>query len=219
MSHQFDTRMLKAQRTLIRDAIVAQVAPLLKTSSSGEGYLGAVLPFGAVISGASDDLHLGMLWDLLQGKAPAVAIALGNKNYTAAGDQYRFKGPLDVHVYLVVNSLRSHVARQAGDVVSTVDSKADPGADTILEQLEQQLIGVNLGLGDSIKELRPVAEEFVISDGALALWEARYQLVVGRTIDHQHRRPAQQLDEIVTTHRASDDNSRAPIVITRTEVF
>lgn len=212
----FDTNLAKPLRTLIRERLIAQLSPLLKRNG---GYLAELKPFGAVITGSGDDVHIDMLWDLLQGKAPAVAIALGDKQYTAAGDQWRYKGPLDIHVYVVLQHNRSPEARLAGDVVSEHNLSADPGGDVILEEIEQLLIGADLGIGPTVKELRPERERFVTAIEHYALFEQAYTCVVTRTINPARRARTQQLDEIKTTgHLAPDaDPTRRPITTTITE--
>src|SRR5262249_23626941 len=154
---------------------------------------------------------------VVEGQLPAVAVALGDKPYQAAGEQHRYKGPLAVHIYVVVNSMRTTLARLAGDVVSNIDTTADPGAEVILEALEQQLIGAELNQGARIKELRPVRETFVAASPEFTLFELHYECVVTRTINPARRQSAVQLDELLTRARLADDPTGHETTTTLTE--
>lgn len=177
----FDTGLGKSHRAVIQDAMMQLLARLHRENG---GYLKAIEPCTAVIRGSEDDQSIGLVMDQLKGRAPAIVVATGDKEYKPAGDVDRWESTITCHVYVLVNSMRSQAARQAGDVVSAADPTADPGVYAILEHCEQLLAGCNPGgTKGVIKQLRPVSEHRVDGDPAFELWEQRYIVWVGRVID------------------------------------
>lgn len=180
-SLEFDTGLGKSQRAIVQDAMIELLSRLHRDNG---GYLRAIEPTSTVIRGVDDDQGIGLVYDQLKGQAPAIVIATGDKEYKPAGDTDRWEASLTVHVYALVNSMRSRIARTAGDVVAAADPMADPGVFVILEHVEQLLIGTDPGGTKGVlKRVRPQAEHRIDGDLALELWEQRYTVWAGRTIN------------------------------------
>ncbi len=169
MSHRHDSGLTRAQRSLIREAIVAQLAQLIvatKPEANAEGapedkFVVAVraLPQPVRLEGDSVDEHV---LDALQGGSPAICVALGNRRFESSGsDGRQWLGELDVHVYAVSSHARGMVdGRLAGDTVADGDSTKDPGLEVLCEHIFERLAGWPLTAARA-DELRAVREEFL----------------------------------------------------------
>jgi hypothetical protein len=94
MSHNFDTGLGGAQRTLIRNGAVFLLAGLLKTAG---GYLQAVIPWGGIVRGYTDDQGIDELAIALEGRSPAIAIALGDCTLEPVGiGGFNFTGEIEL---------------------------------------------------------------------------------------------------------------------------
>lgn len=214
--YEFDTGLGKTQRAIVQDAVVEMLSRLLVSEG---GYLNAIEPTSALIAGKHDEDGLGLVYEQLQGREPAIAIATGAKRYDPAGLDFNFKSDLDVHVYILCKSLRSRMARVEGDLESDATPTADPGVYVIMEHVEQLLIGQRPGgnLG-SIKELRPVEESQLGTAADFEIWHQRYQVFCQRTIDKK-RDLTQQLKQINAYGRiATQADTDTPITSTETVV-
>lgn len=218
-SKLFDHALGKPLRALVQDAIVNLLARL---DVANGGYLLAIEPTTTQIHGIAggDEQGLALLYDQLRGRAPAILVTTCDKSYSPAGDSFRWLGKLNVEIYFFVNSLRSRIARLAGDVVSDFDPLADPGIYVIMEHVEELLIGQNPGgtLGQ-IKELRPVAENQIAGDDEVEIWRQVYSVVLARSINDK-RDIDLELREIATYHRLADHQADTdePIVTTETDL-
>ncbi len=182
MTHAFDTGLAIAQRTAIRNGAVTLLSGLLKANG---GYLAAVIPWGGVIRGYTDDNGIDMLFTALNGRAPAIAIALGDRSSKPAGiGGYTFHGPIELLVYYFSNQRRDPVdGRLAIDVVGAASNTADPGLEVMMEHGEELLIGQRAGSTTSIKQIVPVAEEEIRTEDLFTLWVQRYAVTVDRVIN------------------------------------
>ncbi len=198
MAHAFDTALPRPQRTTIRTGAVALLAGLKRPA----GYLQAVIPWGGVLRGYTDDEGIDLLWKALQGRAPAIAVALGDRTNAPAGmGGFNSKGALELLVYFYSNHPRDMEAgRLSPDVVALASNVADPGLDVMLEHAEEVLVGQRVGASATIKQIRLTREEELRTDSGFSLWVQRYAVEVTRTIN-PHRGLAQMLEELRTVLR------------------
>jgi hypothetical protein len=215
VGHRFDTALSRAQRTLVREAVMVRLAALTRARGL---YVRSVLPLPRPLRGEADDEGLGILADLVAGNTPALLVALGRMTYEATGmPAVQFRGSLDLSVYVVSGQARSHEARLAGDATSEARSDADPGIDTVLEHVAELLCGTSLCI-PTVYELRPLSEDEVITGADFAVWEQRYALRVQRDIDAS-RGITRRIREIEAHHQADGAGTANPVAaaITRLE--
>jgi hypothetical protein len=215
VGHRFDTGLGRAQRTVIREAVIARLAGLTRARGL---YLRAVLPLPRPLRGENDDEGLGILADLVAGNLPTALVAVGRMTFEPTGmPAVQFRGALDLSVYIVSGHARSHDARLAGDVTSDVRRDADPGIDTMLEHSAELLCGTDLRL-PTVYELRPLSEDEVITGADFAVWEQRYSLRVQRDID-ANRGITRRIREIESQHVVDGATPANPVAtaITRLE--
>ncbi len=221
MAHAFDTGLARTQRTLIRDGIVELLGGLLHNDHDGElgGYLRAVIPWGGVIRGFTDEIGIDLLWSALNGRAPAIAVCLGDKVGQNAGlGGFNVKADLELVLYHYSNNQismtdgRTSISTRAGS-----SNARDPGLDVMLEHAEELVLGQRVGatlatnpIGEksrstpSIKQVVFLREEELRTDKTLTLWAQRFSVRVDRVID-PHRGVTQMLEEIRTVLRTTDE--------------
>ena len=212
----FDTGAGKSQRQIVLEGVISL---LQRLHVANGGYLQAIEPSAIMMRGKFDDENSGYVLDQLQGRAPGVLVTTGDKALHTAGSlPFQWRGTLDVHVYVLVNSLRSRMTRQTGDVVSAAQPTADPGAFTILEHLEELLIGQRPGGNEGkTDELRPVSETQINVNGEFELWQQTYNLWVPRSINGK-RDLTQYLTQINHSSRLAVDATKTPTASTETVV-
>lgn len=218
MAHEFDTGLARAQRTLIRDGVVTLLSGLLRSNG---GYLAAVIPFGGVVRGYTDLGGIDTLKAALNGRAPSIAVGLGDRAVDAGGmGGFNFKGTIELVLYHYANHIRSLTeGRTKIDARGLASDVADPGLDVMLEHAEELLIGQRVGgpttqnaAGEvrrstsSIKQIVPTREEELETDNTSTIWAQRYAVRVERTIN-PHRTVSQMLEELRTVIRPSDESA------------
>lgn len=208
MPHAFDTGLARPQRTLIRDGAVTLLSGLLRANG---GYLQAVVPWGGVVRSYQDDVGIEQLYEALQGRAPAVAIALGDRASSPAGmGGFNFTGDVELLAYHFSNHPRDlELGRLAPDVVALADVTADPGLDVQLEHVEELLVGQRCGASATIKSIVPVREEELRTENGLTLWLQRYSVTVARKIN-ANRGVTQLLEELHSKIRTTDPEMADP---------
>ncbi len=181
MAHVYDTGLDISQRSTIRQALVTRLEGL---SIANGLYAACVKGIPAILHSARDDGDI--VAEHTGGQHPAILVALGTKKYDALGsagrrrDQYMC--PLEVHVYVVDSNDSGGMARLEGDVASATVTKA-PGMDTMLEHIEELLLGFAIDADGSTHQLEPVEEAElgpVLAD--FTVWEQRYSIKVERVL-------------------------------------
>lgn len=214
---QFDHGLGKPLRAIVQDGCLDLLMRLHRYSG---GYINEIVPFPTTIAGRHDDQGIALVHDLTLA-APAILIAVGDRPFQPAGaDPFSWSSDLSVHVYFYVNSIRSRIERQRGDVVSAADATADPGVYVMMEHAMQLLCGkVPGGTKSMIKELRPTNERQLFSDGGVDVWEQAFTVRLSGTINGK-RDIDQELIQIETYHRLADSQQPddPPIVETNTVV-
>lgn len=206
-THTFDTKLPIPLKQAVIDGVLARLAPLTRANG---GYVAALKHTAIAVKGAHDAENVGLLWDVIQGQTPAIAVSLGDMAFEPAGvGGFQYNASLDLHVYLLVNSLRSRETRQTGDVVSAASATADPGLFVVDEHVQQLLIGATLKL-PYVKGIRPTRVEELDSENDLFLWQQVYTVPLARTIDPD-RDVRQLLNEIHTYARIVNDPARVVI--------
>lgn len=195
MAHSFDTGLPRPQRTTLRNGAVALLSGLKRPT----GYLQAVVPWGGVVRGYTDDEGIDQLWRTLEGRSPAIAIALGDRTNEAIGmGGFNFKGTLELLVYFYSSHPRDlEAGRLSADAVAIASNTADPGLDVMLEHAEELLVGQRAGVSATIKQIRLAREEELRTEGGFSLWVQRYAVEVTRNIN-PHRGIELMLTELRT---------------------
>jgi hypothetical protein len=207
MAHAFDTSLSRAQRTLIRAGAVTLLAGLKRPA----GYLQAVVPWGGIVRSFQDDLGIDLLWQTLAGRAPAMAIALGDKVSVPKGmGGFNFAGEIELIVYHISNHPRDlELGRLEIDVAGLAANTSDPGLDVMMEHAEELLIGQVAAVSNTIKQIRPHREEELRTEDGVTLWAQRYSVLVARTIN-PHRNVSTLLTEMRSAIRTSDAVTDVP---------
>lgn len=201
MAHEFDTTLGEAQRTKVRAGVAAKLAPLLRSEGL---YLLGIFEIGRVIKNGTEE-EIDEIANVAKGQTPCVMIALGRKTYVPTGTTgYRdiVQGNLTVHIYVLSRSFRSSKARLAGDVVSAASDAADPGVETILEHIEELLIGHQVQGAGSVYQLVPTHEDEIDAGEDYVLFEQQYEVKVTR--DHRRYKGITQLITEIRTRGLPD---------------
>lgn len=201
MPHKFDTGLAKPQRTLIREAIIAKLAPLLTTANPAR-YVAAIKPLPRALRGEGDGDGFAMLKYEVAGKAPCILVAVGRKRYDSSVNPLEARGELEVAIYLVSSHARGIVSgRLAIDAVATADLTKDPGIEVMLEHVEELLLGQPLGIA-GVDMLRPTDEDEVVTFEDFTAWELRFVVAVERVIN-----PNRDETELVTSIEGKHEES------------
>lgn len=221
MPHTYDSGQTLSGRRLIRAQVVAKLGGLAKSAGL---YAAAIVELPAPFD-ASDDELAEMLALALGGQSPAIAVALGDRQFEASGgngDEWR--GDLEVHVYVATRLQRGALEQTRGDVVADVDVTKDPGIETMLEHVFERLAGQRLrtAIGGAAAapmtaELRPQSERVVYFATDWLVWEQVYALDAQVDVDHL-RGLATQLAEIDADQDLHDGADANPVAQTRSTI-
>lgn len=202
MPHVFDSKLASPQRTLVLNGVVTLLGKLLRTANPA-AYLQAVIPYGSVVRSWTDDSGTDDLMKALNGRGPAIAVALGDRTTTpVATGGFHFKAELEVLVYHYNNHQRGQLeGRHTIDAAGVAANTADPGIHVMLEHAEELIVGQRCGINQatpgatSIKQVRPEREEELRTDERGTLWLQTYKVTLARTIN-ENRSVSQMLDSI-----------------------
>lgn len=210
MPHVYDTGLAVPQRTAIRSAIVSRLSLLKKPTL----YLQAVDVLPGRLDGG-DDETLGELANTLQGRTPAMLVALGRGDATAAGmPASTTRLEIEVLVYIANAHARGTVTgRLAGDAAAA-DVTKDPGIETMIEHAEELLLGRSLGVA-GVSEMRLDSEEPFYSDDLVTLWALTFKVRAMRDVNH-NRSITTILTEIEASHLVEGADPANPVSATRT---
>lgn len=180
----YDTGLTRAQRTLLRATIAAQLSDLLVANG---GYLHAIRSLPRPLKNSSEE-ELGWIGYVAQGQYPMVLIALGSKSYESVDVSAVYRGKIEVSIYACSGNIRGVIdGRLETDVVAASDATKDPGIDTILEHVEERLLGQGFELGNlpaqRTTHMDPESEEELVTGGDCTVWEQKYSLYVMREVN------------------------------------
>lgn len=180
MAQAFDTGLSLAQRTILRNAVVAALEPLQKSEG---GYLASVRPVSCVVLGKQDVEGVAELYQQMDAGSPMVGIALGKgtgEGTGMAGPHYQKN--VEVHVYALSANARGFLARMAQDAGSLASDTFDPGIETILEHVDELIEGLQIKdtPAFTIKGLDFLDEDELWHEGDRTIWRARYEVKVER---------------------------------------
>jgi len=215
--HPFDTGLNRPQRTLVRQHVIAQLAPLLK-SSGGKGYVNRVTALPRPLRNLSKE-DLAEVVNELEGQVPSILVALGGKTYERVGERgTEVVALLEVEIYALSSHQRSFIAgRLEQDAIATGAVSADPGVETMLEHIEERLIGQTVGPATTW-EFIPRTEDEVATSPDLTMWSQSYVVHLTRDINVDR-----DVADVVTTVevKGTPDGlpvSNAPLTDTVTEL-
>jgi hypothetical protein len=183
MAQDFNTGLSLAQRTLLRNAVVGQLAPLLRSNG---GFLASVKPVTVISDTRLRDLDPEAVAEfklILDGGGPAIAVGLGR----GIGEKIGQAGPhvaktIDVHIYALSNNARGALGRMVQDAASLASNVVDPGVEAALELAEDLLQGYQVGDagGGTIHGLDWVEEDELLTLQDLTIWRAKYEVKAER---------------------------------------
>src|SRR5438045_1425528 len=208
MAHVFDTGLPKPQRTLVIQGALTLLAGLKKTNGL---YLHAVIDWGGVIRSFQDDEGIDELFEAFQGRAPAVALALGDRVPGGGGmGGHKHLDELELLVYFLTRHPRGlEAGRQVIDAAAAADNTLDPGLHVMLEHVEELLVGTRVGSTATIKQIRLTREVEVRTRNGYSLWCQHYGVSVDRQVK-EFRNVTEYLDHIRTTLHLGDTTVPAP---------
>ncbi len=217
--NRYDTGLHRAQRSEIRQALIDRITNALAFSNGR--YLRAVRALPRPLKSDSPE-EMTLVVEMLGTQTPAVLISLGRKTHSAAGmdiPAVNFTGDIELAVYVVSANARARTdGRLSTDIAGMSDPKADPGIETILEHLEELLIGQEPNI-KTVCEIRPKYEDEFATFADLTIWEQRYTLSVERQVN-----PDRDNDEVLTdieglnNFTEDDDEAANPVVDTAAEL-
>lgn len=214
----FEGGLGESTRGIVLSGVCTLLSRLLRANG---GYLTAIEPLSLQVDGRGSDEDLAIVYDILKGRQPAICVAIGDgTGFFAPGDiASRWAYTLEVHVFFVARSLRSHLAAHTGDATSKADKTADPGLLAMLQHARQLLAGQRPGVNKGgAKELRPVDERQLLADQLEEVWKQSYSVVVDETL-RPKRDLTQRATKINARHRLSSQSlGDPPIVTTVTEL-
>jgi len=198
----FDGGAGKPQRAIVIDAITTMLAPL---HADHGGYLQAIEGSTELAKGPDDEVACADIVAQLNGRCPGILVSTGDMDFETAGDVDRWKSPLKVHLYFFTNHMRHRFdGRGTADIVAYADGRADPGVFTAMEHARNLICAQRAGGALSqIKDLRPMTERRISTDGEKEIWEQIYVVLVSHTINTK-RNLKLELLQINTYTRSSE---------------
>lgn len=221
----YDTDQALPERTVLRNAVIAKLAPLLKSNGL---YLAAIKPLAEKYKGAGDEEGLGDIARALQGQAPAILVALGDETYEPGGMPMTLRrATIELVVYFGSVNPRDIVqGRLENDVVAAADNTKDPGIETMLVHARSLLQGQDLG-PDGIYEPDIVKAGPTHTGADFTVWEQTYHVQVDVDIQPWRRDVADPqivvgIDNTVTRPDDAEPDyigpEPSPTVLTETEL-
>ena len=182
------------------------------------GYLEAIEATDSQVHTPDDTDEIGDMIDQLAGRMPGVLVATGDAELDTAGDISRWQAQLDVHVYFLNNNARNRLSRTVQDVVALADPTADPGVFVAMEHVRMLLAGQKPGGFTQLKQVIPIRERRIGTDGERVIWEQIYRTRVSIQVDLK-RDISLVMEQINTYNRLAEQASTDdPIVSTETKV-
>ncbi len=228
--HTLDGGLSSPYRTVVRNAVVERLSPLLRTNL---GFLAAISKLGGQLR-RMDDEAITQMYTALLGRTPSILVACGDRTAQPNGiGGYKQMTFLDVHVYFVSKHQRSLLARVESDVVSAGVGEvipplasADPGIDVAMQCAEELLVGQQLERAKPSPPAAPAAgetgtgvirhmelrrEEEFVTNNQITIWEQTYVVQVSRSIDRTRGVLARLLGIDTTIHPPGQPASPARV--------
>jgi len=213
MSHDFDSGLHVPQRRKIRESIVAQLREDLDFASSpqsqGAQYMRAIVELAVPLQVGDGDVE-DLFRETLAGRTPAIAVALGARNFSSTGtDNREWEGVLTIHVYVVSSRAGGHMQRIRGaDFASDNDATVDPGLETAMEHVFERLSGFTPP-GCHCAELRPRSEDFAYIADDFSIVDMTFETDVYTDINPT-RRKSRLVESIQSTIK---DSTAEPVAV------
>jgi len=205
----YDSGLAGPIRTLVRNAVVAKLAPLGVAHS---GFLEAIVPIGFEVRG-HDDHSIDLLWNELNGKIPAVGVAALGMAFHASGAPDRSRAELAVEVYVVSSHRRGVTEGRTSSDAAAADLTQDPGIDVTLELIWQLLFNADLGIGARANPMKLTREVEIIADNDRTIWAQHWECLVTRDVN-KNRDVTQLLTQMVSTLSQSRlDPDPVPLIV------
>ncbi len=237
MTRQFDSGLLVAFRTQARNGVIDLLSRRFNADTGANdpngvgilkvhgGFLTSIEKLAGPMAAFQDEQSINNVWGALLGRAPAICVAVGDREVKPAGTSgYRSLAVLDIHLYFINNNQRGMVSRVEADVVSAGDATADPviapnlaadpGIDVMMEVAEELLLGQRVD-GDQgvIKQIELHRETIGYVSHTHVIAEQRYRATVSRSINHNRGRVVKLLGITTVLHPPAADSS-SPAAVT-----
>jgi hypothetical protein len=171
-------------RTLVRTGVINLLAPLLRLPSNALGFATTIaeMPF-KIEHGGRDDFEIDVLMDILNNRAPAYAVALGDSKNKAAGmAPSQGRATIEIDVYSFCGHARNIVlGRLAADGSSLAYDAYDPGIEVMMEVARQLVDGARLNatlLGTKASEITWTGEANILTTKDKTVWAQTYTIDV-----------------------------------------
>lgn len=203
---------MTAMRTLVENAVVTALTPLLDPNLGGAagGYLRKVAAYQGPLSNARpEDPEVKLL---IERGTPCIGVATGDGAYDTFSGAQRENADLGFSIELLVlcGNQRNDVSKARGDGISD-----DPGAYEILEDV-RALLWLDLGVtGAGIA--RPRSETALVRSGELAIWLVSYAIDTDALMADPAAGATVITDRDVNANNA-DDDAADPVAVIRTAV-
>lgn len=214
MTWAYDSGLPSPIRTLVRNAVIVRLAPL---TVAGGGWL-KVIPIGFTVKGPHDELGIDLLWNELNGRTPAIAVACTKCVDDEAGAADRTTGTQQIDLYFVSSHRRGLTeGRTSGDAAAAASNATDPGLDAALELAWMFLLDVDLGLGTGVRGLRRREEDELIADNEKTIWYQTWQVWISRDVN-KLRASVLALTQLHTTLKPVGDEPAPRHIVVDTDV-
>ena len=236
MTREFDSGLVDelgrplAFRTAIRNEVIGFLTKTYQLEVDGPqvgilladgGFIRKISKLAAPLQTFETDEAAKKLFDQLLGQAPAIAVAVGDREVKPAGiGGGRDFSTVEVHVYFYSSHQRSLIARVEADVVATGDGEdlepedgADRGLDVAMELAEEMLSGKRLDTERGVvKHMQLKREHIVAADARYVLAEQVWSVGVSRSINLS-RGVLQRLLGIHTVVRPATETPESPAAV------
>lgn len=204
MTRTYDSGLTLPIRTTIRTGVIELLLPTKRTALNPLGFAVAVVAMPLKIRGrGDDDFEIDVLMEILNNRAPAYAVAVGDLKAKPQGmAPGQGRGQLDVDVYSFCNHNRHLVlGRLEPDVTSLAFDVRDPGIDAMLEVARALLFDKRItAAGTQAKELKFEEEVSLITGRDQSVWMQSFTIEVS-TNHPQWPGVVDYLQQLVAVHR------------------
>lgn len=212
MTRTYDTGLAGPVRTLIREAIIGLLEPLLREQG---GFALGVDSMPCLIPKHVDDSYeVELLEDILNARSPAYLVAVGDMKAKAAGSGGD-TGTYEIEVYAVTKHMRHLVlGRLSSDAAAIGNDALDPGIEVMIELARMYLNGQRLGpppkagdppsLAKIASQLALEGERHIVTHRELTIWAIGFSVDVSLESEF-HRGATEFITSVLISHHVGID--------------
>lgn len=218
MTRTYDHKLALPIRSAIRAAITVELQAHVKRNMSPTGWALDVLQLPGPLVNADDHSGLDWFFEMSRGRAPLVAVALGEAEPAGGNGRTigssRIRAELRVDVYFISSNMRDFVeGRLAPDIAARISDTADPGIDAMLDEgrmylnryePELTIDGTPIGLAKFVDRLTWVKEWVAGFEEKTTIWAQTWSLAVQLDTWPQ-RSVTGRITNMLQIHRSATD--------------